>query len=428
MKLKTKRSVTFLSLILMIISLFSSTNIARAEGFSVAAKAAFSVDFDSEKVLYNQNADTPMGIASITKILSLYVIYNQIEEGNISWETPVPISETTAALSVAPDLSNVPLLQEETYTVRELVEAAVIQSGNAAIVALGELVAGDEPAFVDMMKEQLASWNITDGKIVNSSGLNNSFLGDNIYPGSSKDDENELSARDVAIVAYHLIKDYPEILEISKTTSKMFGEDTNSPVEMVNWNWMLPGFLSEKDGVDGLKTGTTDFAGACFVGTMMKDGQRIITVVLNATNHDEDPAARFTETSRLMDYSYDAWSLEEIPTANQEVPKLAEVAVQDGKEETVSVSLKDNVQLWVNQDFDQTNLTITPTVDQSITAPLAKGTSVGTAAITLTDDELGYLQDEKITTTEIVTNQEVEKANIFVLGWRKVSNFFQNLF
>lgn len=428
MKLKTKRSVTFLSLILMIISLFSSTNIARAEGFSVAAKAAFSVDFDSEKVLYNQNADTPMGIASITKILSLYVIYNQIEEGNISWETPVPISETTAALSVAPDLSNVPLLQEETYTVRELVEAAVIQSGNAAIVALGELVAGDEPAFVDMMKEQLASWNITDGKIVNSSGLNNSFLGDNIYPGSSKDDENELSARDVAIVAYHLIKDYPEILEISKTTSKMFGEDTNSPVEMVNWNWMLPGFLSEKDGVDGLKTGTTDFAGACFVGTMMKDGQRIITVVLNATNHDEDPAARFTETSRLMDYSYDAWSLEEIPTANQEVPELAEVAVQDGKEETVSVSLKDNVQLWVNQDFDQTNLTITPTVDQSITAPLAKGTSVGTAAIALTDDELGYLQDEKITTTEIVTNQEVEKANIFVLGWRKVSNFFQNLF
>lgn len=428
MKLKTKRSVTFLSLILMIISLFSSTNIARAEGFSVAAKAAFSVDFDSEKVLYNQNADTPMGIASVTKILSLYVIYNQIEEGNISWETPVPISETTAALSVAPDLSNVPLLQEETYTVRELVEAAVIQSGNAAIVALGELVAGDEPAFVDMMKEQLASWNITDGKIVNSSGLNNSFLGDNIYPGSSKDDENELSARDVAIVAYHLIKDYPEILEISKTTSKMFGEDTNSPVEMVNWNWMLPGFLSEKDGVDGLKTGTTDFAGACFVGTMMKDGQRIITVVLNATNHDEDPAARFTETSRLMDYSYDAWSLEEIPTANQEVPKLAEVAVQDGKEETVSVSLKDNVQLWVNQDFDQTNLTITPTVDQSITAPLAKGTSVGTAAIALTDDELGYLQDEKITTTEIVTNQEVEKANIFVLGWRKVSNFFQNLF
>lgn len=428
MKLKTKRSVTFLSLILMIISLFSSTNIARAEGFSVAAKAAFSVDFDSEKVLYNQNADTPMGIASITKILSLYVIYNQIEEGNISWETPVPISETTAALSVAPDLSNVPLLQEETYTVRELVEAAVIQSGNAAIVALGELVAGDEPAFVDTMKEQLASWNITDGKIVNSSGLNNSFLGDNIYPGSSKDDENELSARDVAIVAYHLIKDYPEILEISKTTSKMFGEDTNSPVEMVNWNWMLPGFLSEKDGVDGLKTGTTDFAGACFVGTMMKDGQRIITVVLNATNHDENPAARFTETSRLMDYSYDAWSLEEIPTANQEVPKLAEVAVQDGKEETVSVSLKDNVQLWVNQDFDQTNLTITPTVDQSITAPLAKGTSVGTAAIALTDDELGYLQDKKITTTEIVTNQEVEKANIFVLGWRKVSNFFQNLF
>ena len=258
------------------------------KNFSIDAKAAFSVDFDTGKILYDQEGETPMGIASVTKIISLYLVAEQVKQGKLTWEDPVEISQYAADLSVAPDLSNVPLHRDVQYTVKDLYEASYIQSANAAVVALAEKIAGSEPAFVDQMKDKLTEWGITDAKIVNASGLNNTYLGENLYPGSTSTDENELSAKDVAIVARHLLQDFPEVLEVTSTVTKTFGEGSYSPVEMVNWNWMLPGFINAKDGVDGLKTGTTDLAGACFVGTAVRDGQRIITVVLNVNGHAEN--------------------------------------------------------------------------------------------------------------------------------------------
>ena len=332
---------------------------AAESDFSVASKAALSVDFETGKIFYEQNADTPMGIASVTKIIGLYIV--------------------------------------EDYSVKELFHASLIASGNAAIMALGEKIAGSEPKFVDMMQEQVKEWGITDATLVNSSGLNNSYLGDNIYPGTAKDDENLMSAKDVAIVARHLIQDFPDVLEISSTPTETFAAGTTSEVEMVNWNWMLPGFLNYKEGVDGLKTGTTDLAGACFVGTMEKDGQRIITVVLNATNHAEDPSARFVETSKLMDYTFDNWKQEEVVASDTQIPDLKTLAVKDGKELTVKVALKDPVTLWVRNDMDKSQVTITPelnknTKDKELTAPVEKHTEIGTATVALTEDTLGYLE------------------------------------
>lgn len=210
------------------------------QDFSVDAKAAYSIDFDTGKVLYDQDGETAMGIASITKIISLYLVAEQVEQGTIAWDDPVPISDYAANLSVSPNLSNVPLHQDVTYTVKDLYDASYIQSANAAIVALAELIAGSESAFVDQMQEKVQSWGITDAKIVNASGLNNTYLGDNIYPGSTSTDENELSAKDVALIARHLLQDFPDVLEVTSLSTKQFGEGSYSPVEMVNWNWMLP--------------------------------------------------------------------------------------------------------------------------------------------------------------------------------------------
>ncbi|MCZ1840592.1 D-alanyl-D-alanine carboxypeptidase, partial [Enterococcus faecium] len=249
-----------------------------------------------------------------------------------------------------------------------------------------------------------------------------------------ENDENQMSAQDVAIVARHLILDFPEILDVSSTTTQMFGENTQSPVEMVNWNWMLPGFVNYKEGVDGLKTGTTELAGACFVGTITKNDQRIITVVLNADGHAENPSARFNETARLMDYCYDNWSEKELGKANASIPSLKTIDVKDGKESTVPVVLKSPVKVWVRNDMDTGKLTITPTLDKKqvtdneIQAPMDKGTKIGTATITLAEDKLGYLEDNNAPSTEIITDKTVEKANIFVIGWRRVAEFFGNLF
>ncbi|HBC2493981.1 TPA: D-alanyl-D-alanine carboxypeptidase, partial [Enterococcus faecium] len=286
----------------------------------------------------------------------------------------------------------------------------------------------------ERMKEQLKDWGIKDATIVNASGLNNSYLGENRPEGTGENDENQMSAQDVAIVARHLILDFPEILDVSSTTTQMFGENTQSPVEMVNWNWMLPGFVNYKEGVDGLKTGTTELAGACFVGTITKNDQRIITVVLNADGHAENPSARFNETDRLMDYCYDNWSEKELGKANASIPSLKTIDVKDGKESTVPVVLKSPVKVWVRNDMDTGKLTITPTLDKKqvtdneIQAPMDKGTKIGTATITLADDKLGYLEDNNAPSTEIITDKTVEKANIFVIGWRRVAEFFGNLF
>ncbi|OTN77004.1 hypothetical protein A5886_002084 [Enterococcus sp. 8G7_MSG3316] len=425
----------FVAIGLPIVSYADDTAMTTEEiqDFSVDAKAAFSLDFDTGKILYDQDGDTAMGIASITKIISLYLVAEQVEQGNLAWDDTVAISQYAADLSVTPDLSNVPLHQDVTYTVKDLYDASYIQSANAAIVALAEKIAGSESDFVDLMKEKVSSWGIDDAKLVNASGLNNAYLGDNIYPGSTSTDENELSAKDVAIVARHLLQDFPDVLEITSTTTQTFGEGSYSPVEMVNWNWMLPGFTNAKDGVDGLKTGTTDLAGACFVGTAVKDGQRIITVVLNVNGHAENPSVRFIETGKLMDYSFDAWEQVEVLPANAELSDTKTVAVKDGKELTVPVAIKDSLTLWVRKDMDATAYTTTidyndQFVDSALQAPVNQDTEIGTVTASIPADTLGYVDDSSTTSSSLVTTAAVEKANIFVRTWRGVTSFFSQLF
>ena len=237
----------------------------------------------------------------------------------------------------------------------------------------------------------------------------------------------------MAIVASHLIKDYPDILKVSATTTQMFGANTQSPVEMVNWNWMLPGFINAKEGVDGLKTGTTELAGACFVGTIEKNGQRLITVVLNATDHKNNPSARFVETGKLMDYCYEHWQQKEVLKGGTKLPGQKEIAVTDGKQLKTSISLKDSVTLWVRDDLNENDLTITPKFnskvkDNAVTAPVAKGDVVGQASVSLKGDELGYLEKAPTHTTDIIVDKAVEKANIFVIFGRRVENFIQSVF
>ncbi|EOH63499.1 serine hydrolase [Enterococcus mundtii] len=432
---KKKHFALLLATLLLTLGSFLPTLSVQAdEAFSVNSQAAFAVDATSGKILYDQDGEKTMGIASISKIIGLYIVLDQVKEGKLSWDDEVAISDYAETLSIATNLSNVPLHKENTYTVKELFDSAFIQSANASMVALAEKISGSETAFLTVMNDQLKEWGIENATIVNVSGLNNVYLGANRPEGTGEADENQMSAKDVAIIARHLLLDFPEVLEVTSTATKMFGENTQSPVEMVNWNWMLPGFINFKEGVDGLKTGTTDFAGACFVGTIERDGKRIITVILNAEGHEQNPSVRFTETARLMDYCYDNWSVKEIGKANASIPSLKSIDVKNGKETSVNVVLKSPVSVWVRNDMDTGQLTITPKIDETkvkdneLEAPIVRGTKVGTATITLADDQLGYLEDGASPSTDIITASSVEKANIFVIGWRNVTNFFSNLF
>ena len=123
---------------------------------------------------------------------------------------------------------------------------------------------------------------ITSGKILNASGLPNEVLKDNRYPGSALEEENTLSAQDVAVVTMHLLEDFPEILEITKQTEVNFAGNS-----IKSFNQLLPGMAKGRAGVDGLKTGTTDLAGHCLVVTSIENGMRVITVILNADGSDK---------------------------------------------------------------------------------------------------------------------------------------------
>ncbi|MFC4770902.1 serine hydrolase [Enterococcus hermanniensis] len=427
---KKKRFPLVLVTLILFFQSFIGITARADDDFSVNAGAGYAIDADSGKVFFNQDGDTPKGIASITKTVTAYLVLNAIKQKKITWDQEVPISEYAESLSTVPDLSNVTLVSGQKYTVKDIFEAMIVQSANACAVALAELVAGSEHTFVDQMREQLKKWDITDATIINSSGLSNVYLGDHRYPNTQENDENMMSAKDVAIIAQHLIKDFPEILETSKIQEKTFAPNTTHPSEMKNWNVMLFEGDNYKEGVDGLKTGTTDLAGACFVGTIEKDGRRVITVILNALNEANDTNARFTETSKLMDYCLDNWHQQEVTTAGQIPTDKKSLAVIEGKQDRVALAMEKPVTLWVRSDMDPTNLTIKSTVDNSllddkkITAPVHKDEKVGTVSVQLAQDTLGYVRKNEGATTNLITKAAVEKANVFEILWQKITNAF----
>jgi len=429
MNKKKRFPLVLVTLILFFQSLIGITALA-TDDFSVNANAGYAIDADSGKVFFNQDGDTPKGIASITKTISAYLVLEAIKQQKISWEQEVPISEYAEKLSTVPDLSNVPLVRGQKYTVRDLFESMIVQSANASAVALAELVAGNEHTFVNQMREQLTKWEIKDATIINASGLSNVYLGEHKYPGTQENDENLMSARDVAIVAQHLIKDFPEVLEVSKIKEKTFAPNTSQPDDMKNWNVMLYEGPNYKEGVDGLKTGTTDLAGACFVGTIQKDGRRVITVILNALDQPNDENARFVETGKLMDYCLNNWSQQDVTVAGQTPSDQKTLKVTEGKEKSVALAMEKPVNLWVRSDMDPKQLTIKTTLDHSlldsnaIIAPVHKNEKIGTVSVSLAQDNLGYVQKTEGATTDLVTKNAVEKASAFELIWQRITNLF----
>lgn len=397
--------------------------------FSIDAKAAIAVDADTGKIFYAQDSTTPMPIASITKVLSIYVVYDKIKNEELDLLDQVVISPQLAELSTKPELSNVALVANQAYTVESLIHASLIQSANAAVMALGEKVAGSQEQFVNLMRQKAESLGITDAKIISVSGLNNRDLGDFRYPGTGDDEENEMSAQDVAIIAKHFIADYPEALNITSTVQENFGENTAQPSIMQNWNQLLPGLPLQKEGVIGLKTGTTDLAGACFVGVIRQNSREVITVVLHANNQANDTNARYVETSKLMDYALNQWQEITLSDTDLTAAIQSKLAVIDGKQASVDLKITDSYKLWVPIPFDIKQLKYEEQLEvQSIQAPVQMHREIGTLIINNPTDNYGYLPDSQTPESQIkiVTANAVEKENFFVLWLRQVKNVAQN--
>lgn len=406
---------------------------AQAQGPEVDAAASITVDYGSGQILQGDNIDEALGIASITKMIVEYIVFEEIEAGNIDWDSQIKISDYAYEISQNYVLSNVPLRKGEEYSLEELYHAMAIYSANGATIAIAEAIAGTESSFVDRMKKTVESFGIDDASLFNSTGLNNSYLNDNIYPDSTKDDENSMSARSIAIIANRIIKDYPEILETASVPRMTFREGTDDEIQMENWNWMLEGLLLEKSGVDGLKTGTTDFAGATFTGTASQGDRRVITVVLDSGT---DRVTRFRETGKLMDFGFDNFRLENVTESWKEQLEYNALIVENGKEEELNyepsealemlLQLGDNIaeDLDYRIEWDENIVS----KDGTIEAPISEGMELGRLVVSYSENELGYLEkDQEDASVPLLATESVEEAGIFSKIWTKTLDFFKGL-
>ena len=376
----------FLTLLTMF-TLFLGITPVLAEDFSVAAKHAIAVEVSTGKVLYEQDAQTPASIASISKLLSVYLVYEALEKGDIQLDTMVDISDYPYSLTANTELSNVNL-DARSYSVSDLLNASLITSSNSAIIALAEKIAGSEAAFVDKMKAKVAEWGITDATIVNTSGLDNSDLGENINPGSKPDDFNQFSALDVAIIARRLILDYPQVLNITSLNAYDFGGYT-----YYSTNQMLSEGTHARGGVDGLKTGTSNSAGSSFVATTTQANMRIITVVLNATDGLTNSDNRFVETNNLMNYVYNNYSAITLVKKGEAFENSSVKLFNGTKASSPAVATADL--LAIQKNTSEQPVTATFTSNQiEFDAPITSGTVVG--QLKIVDNDLigvGYLDN-----------------------------------
>jgi len=406
------------------------------ESLNLLVDGAILIDADTGKILYEQNADTALGIASMTKMMTEYLLFEAIENGQVKWDQQYSVTEYTYKISQNRVLSNVPLRRDGTYSISELYEAMAIYSANAATIAIAETIAGTEAEFINMMNKKAEELGLEGYKFVNSTGLNNSDLQGMHPQGTGAQDENVMPAKSVAKLAYHLMKDYPQVLETTSIPKKVFREGTEDAIDMANWNFMLPGLVYEYKGakVDGLKTGTTNFAGHCFTGTAEKDGMRVIAVVMKAVDSKGVGSykARFDAAAALFNYGFAQFSKEEIVPAGYEFKKQKDIPVIKGKEDQVGIAIKEPIEMVIKsseKDLYTPKLVLNEKKlkDGSLEAAVKKGEVVGHVELVKSEGtDYGFITGAT-KSADVVTTEAVERSNWFSLGMQAIGHFFANL-
>ena len=253
-------------------------DVAFAGDSEITSKAAIVIDYYTGIVIFEHNADELRVPASMVKMVAVHVVLDAIKDGFVNLNTIVDISNRTRAFSYNRAFSNVPLLLESTYTISELLDVVIVRSASAATIALGEAIFGSEEALIGKMNEKAATLGVI-------AEFHDSWGGSPF---------NRVSARGMAEMTRALIKEHPEVLEITSQSYVVFDE-----TEYNNTNWLLSNF----EGLDGFKTGFTNPAGWCFTGTAVQGGRRIISVTMGS-----EPGFRFPDSTILLNYGFSSFN------------------------------------------------------------------------------------------------------------------------
>ena len=382
---------------------------ADTAAFQMDARAAYAIDAESGQVLYQKNATKRYPIASVIKILTLGVILQDIRNHHLKWDQKIKITPAVAKMADDWHFSNVPLMNGEEYTVRQLVDSMMLVSADGSTEALALADAGSTEAFNKKMMAFAKKAGVTDIKIYNMIGLPNGDLGKHKLKGVDKDAENLLSAKDVALISKYLVENYPETLDITKQKFANFDVTKDQQYLMTNVNALLPqnGFAPKDGEIDGLKTGNTDRAGKCIVSTGTFAGRRIILVALHTKGEWNDQSKMQQDFYNKL---IDEYQPVEIKKVNDLSAKLTRVKVKNGKNKNkANIKLTKKTTVWLpkNIKLQATKPTLRVQGDdqKQLTAPLKKNQQVGSIEL-----HIPGLPDFNI---PVSTSQSVAKKSMF---------------
>ncbi|ABO67591.1 MULTISPECIES: D-alanyl-D-alanine carboxypeptidase family protein [Geobacillus] len=351
------------------------------------AKSAILIERDTGKVLYEKNPHEKLPPASMTKIMTMLLIMEAIDEGKLSYDEKVRTSEYAASMGG----SQIFLEPGEEMTVDELLRAIAIGSANDASVAMAERIAGSEEAFVEMMNEKAKELGLKETKFANTTGL----------PAEG----HYSSAYDMAIMARELLK-YEGITKYTSKYEDYLRENTDKKFWLVNTNRLVKFY----PGVDGLKTGFTSEAGYCLTATAKKNGMRVIAVVFGAPT----PKSRNAQITKMLDYAFHHYQAHPVYKRNETV---ARVDVSKGKQKSVAAVTSEPVSVLTKKGQSVEQIEKVVKVKDGVKAPVRKG------------DELGVLilkQDGKeILRSPLVAKQTVAEASFWDLFKRVFGRFVQ---
>jgi len=352
-----------------------SVKVSAEDTLDVSSRSAVLMEQSTGKVLYEKNSHESLPLASVTKIMTILLIYEAQRDGKFKWDDMVTVSEHAASMGG----SQVFLEPNEQQTARDMTKCIIIASANDAAVAMAEFIGASEEGFVKMMNERAAQLGMKDTTFINACGLDT--------------DGHVSSAYDIALMSRELMKNFPEIQQYTTTWMDTITHKTakgETQFGLTNTNKLIKWY----SGATGLKTGSTGNAKYCLSGTAEKNGMDLIAVVLAAP----DNKSRFQEVIKLFNYGFANYEAKNTAAKGE---KAGEISVTKGTAESVPLEIAADVSVLLKKGAGK-DITEEKFVKESLEAPFKKGEKAGEIIYRLNGDEIGR--------TDIVTSEGAQKA------------------
>jgi serine-type D-Ala-D-Ala carboxypeptidase (penicillin-binding protein 5/6) len=364
--------------ILIIIILFFISNSLVSANPNIQARTAILVDYNSDEILYELEADEQIYPASMTKIMTSIVAFDLIKKGQLSLDELFTVSENAWRLSQA-GYSSMFIMINDQVSVENLLNGIIIASGNDACIALAEGIAGSEENFAQMMNEKADEIGMTSSNFTNASGIN--------------DPDNISTVRDIALMSKYLIKNYPDFYELFKEKTFTWDRTGGEPIKQGNRNPLL----YKNVGVDGIKTGYLAVEKYSLASSMNKNERRVIAVASGF----ETKKFRSSESLKLLNWAFRNTNTYEISKKEETLFKLDTWL---GKENIINAVTNEDYYVTVNKK-DIRHLKVSLNYNGPIKAPIDKGDKIAELVISK--------KNETIKTLPLFAAQDLKKVNIF---------------